>query len=83
MIFVNYYTAAWCAPCKRLKPMAKKIAREAGAEFAEIDVDREEGYVPEYVKGVPTIIISDGFKILSTLSPDMVNPQALRKALGT
>lgn len=83
MIFVNYYTAAWCAPCKRLKPMAKKIAHEVGAEFVEIDVDREEWCVPEYVKGVPTIIISDGFSILSTLSPDVVNPQALRKALGT
>lgn len=80
---VYYYTAPWCAPCKRLLPMARRIAEEAGVQrFEVIDIDRNPELVPPVVKGVPTILVTRGGEAEALLSPDMVSPAALRKVLA-
>lgn len=53
---VYYHTAAWCAPCRNLKPKVQKVAEEAGAEFIEIDIDKEEPMLPG-IMSIPTVVI--------------------------
>lgn len=58
---VYYFTADWCQPCKRTKPIVEELNREqTTAGFQIIDVDS----VPELVKtfkvqSVPTFILFD------------------------
>lgn len=62
----TYYTAAWCGPCKTFKPLATKVMADVGIPMTIQDID-EAG--PEVVKsnnirGVPTIIFSNGERIV-------------------
>lgn len=58
---VYYFTADWCQPCKKTKPIVEELNREQTvAGFQIIDVDT----VPELVKSfaiqsVPTFILFD------------------------
>jgi thioredoxin 1 len=58
---IYYFTADWCQPCKRTKPIVEELNREqTTAGFQIIDVDS----VPELVKtfkiqSVPTFILFD------------------------
>lgn len=80
---LQYYTASWCAPRKRMKPIAKRIAAELGVTFEEIDVDAEYYLASaNNIQGVPTIVIYDGTEPIAQLTPDMVNAQTIRKALA-
>lgn len=75
-----YHTADWCQPCKKLKPVAKAIAEECGAEFKEIDVDTMTPVVQ--VMGVPTVAIFEGTELLSILTVSQLTKASLRKALS-
>ena len=78
---IIWHTAPWCQPCKQLKPVAKKIASRADAEFHEIDVSVQEPLIPE-ITGVPTAVITSGSgEILQVLAPNFINADSLRKAL--
>lgn len=58
---VYYFTADWCQPCRRTKPIVEELNREqTTAGFQIIDIDS----VPELVKtfkvqSVPTFILFD------------------------
>jgi thioredoxin 1 len=58
---VYYFTADWCQPCKRTRPIVEELNRDQSyAGFQIIDVDS----VPELVKtfkiqSVPTFILFD------------------------
>ena len=49
-----YYSAAWCAPCKRVWPWVDAVAEEFGARVDRVDIDH--GPV-EGVMSVPTLDI--------------------------
>ena len=80
MRVVHYYSAPWCTPCMRLKPLAKKLADEYGATLKVIDIEATPDIVPAGITGVPTIEVFRGVKKVAQLSPDMVNAQNMRKA---
>jgi thioredoxin-like negative regulator of GroEL len=61
---VFYFTADWCQPCKKVKPIVEDMKRE-GFQFQLVDVDYEQLLVEKFkVSSVPTfILIEDGKEI--------------------
>ena len=61
---VFYFTADWCQPCKKVKPIVEDMKRE-GFQFQMIDADYEQLLVKQFqVKSIPTfILLEDGKEI--------------------
>lgn len=62
MIVAYYFTADWCAPCKKTRPIVEEINKDRAIKFQIIDVDSEMDLVRAFeIKSVPTfIVIKDG-----------------------
>lgn len=60
-----YFTAEWCNPCKRTKPIVEELARDGIIEVQFIDADDNIDLLKRYeVKSIPTfILIKDGAEI--------------------
>jgi thioredoxin-like negative regulator of GroEL len=58
---IFYFTADWCQPCKKVKPIVEDMKKE-GFEFQIIDADYEQLLVKRFqVKSIPTfILLEDG-----------------------
>lgn len=58
MRHILYFTADWCNPCKKVKPIVEDLNRDSGdVKFQMIDVDSEIDLVKHYeIKSVPTFI---------------------------
>jgi thiol-disulfide isomerase/thioredoxin len=65
MKHVMYFTAEWCNPCKRIKPIAEELEREGFVNFQIIDADDNPELCKSFeVRGVPTfIVIEDGKEV--------------------
>jgi thioredoxin-like negative regulator of GroEL len=59
---ILYFTADWCHPCKKVKPVVEELNRESsGVKFQVIDADSETELVKKFeVRSVPTFIVLDG-----------------------
>jgi thioredoxin 1 len=63
------FTAAWCGPCRTLKPVLHALVTEPGyagkARVAEIDVDAEPVLAQQYqVRSMPTLVyLRDGVEV--------------------
>jgi thioredoxin 1 len=63
---IFYFTADWCNPCKKVKPIVEDLNREqSDANFQIIDADIETELVKRFeVRSVPTfILIENGIEI--------------------
>jgi thioredoxin-like negative regulator of GroEL len=63
---ILYFTAEWCNPCKKVKPIVEELNREsADTRFQIIDADSEIDLVKSFeVRSIPTfILIEDGKEI--------------------
>ena len=62
MIAAYYFTADWCGPCKKVRPVVEQINQDSTVKFQLVDVDSELELVRAFeIKSVPTfIIIKDG-----------------------
>jgi thioredoxin-like negative regulator of GroEL len=59
---VFYFTAEWCGPCKKTRPIVEDLKRE-GFQFQIIDADYEQLLVKRFnVKSVPTFILLEDSK---------------------
>ncbi len=65
MSLVYYFTADWCNPCKKVKPVVEEINRETNNKFQLIDVDSEMELVKRFeIRSVPTfILLEDGKEV--------------------
>jgi thioredoxin-like negative regulator of GroEL len=56
---VFYFTADWCQPCKKVRPIVEELNRETvGVTFQIIDVDMEGDLVKTFeITSVPTFIL--------------------------
>jgi thioredoxin 1 len=56
---ILHFTADWCMPCKRLKPILDEILLDyPDIKYNSIDVDSNIGITNDYnVQSVPTLII--------------------------
>ncbi len=66
-IKINYFSAAWCGPCKTFKPVIKKL-KKAGYPINIIDIDEEPVIAESYrIMSVPTIKIVNEDKVVETM----------------
>jgi thioredoxin 1 len=56
---VLYFTADWCNPCKKVRPIVEELNREQIiAKFFMIDADIENEMISDFdVKSVPTFVL--------------------------
>lgn len=68
MSHVLYFTADWCNPCKKVKPVVEEINKDSVTKFQIIDVDSEMELTKKFeIRSVPTfILIKDGKEIKRT-----------------
>ena len=68
MKIVFYFTAEWCQPCKKVKPVVEEMKKE-GFQFQMIDADYEQLLVIRFkVKAVPTFILLEDGKELNRIT---------------
>jgi len=63
---VYYFTADWCGPCKKVRPIVEELSRDQSeVKFQIIDVDSEGELTRKFeVKSIPTFIrIEDGKEV--------------------
>ena len=66
MIIAYYFTADWCAPCKKVRPIVEDINKDSILKFKIIDVDSEIELVKAFeIKAIPTFIIIKDSEIVS------------------
>ena len=65
---VFYFTADWCQPCQKVKPIVKEMKKE-GFQFQMIDADYEQLLVKKFqVKSVPTFILFEDEKEVTRIT---------------
>lgn len=59
---IYYFTADWCQPCKRTRPIVEELNKDQSlAKFQIIDVDDNMDLASNFkVTSVPTFILLDG-----------------------
>lgn len=77
------FTAHWCAPCQKLNPVLKGLARESGntCKFFSVDVDNVDDVIEHYqILSIPHLVyFKDGKKNTEHTAPDET---AIRKVLA-
>ena len=65
MRHILYFTADWCNPCKKVKPIVEELNRNSSIKFQVIDADSEIELIKSFqVRSVPTfIVVQDGKEI--------------------
>ena len=68
MKHILYFTAEWCNPCKRTRPIAEELDRDNVIKFQFIDADYNGELCRKFeIKAIPTfILIEDGNEIRRT-----------------
>jgi thioredoxin-like negative regulator of GroEL len=68
MKHILYFTAEWCNPCKRVRPIAEELDRDGIIKFQYIDVDDNGDLCRKFeIKAIPTfILVEDGNEIRRT-----------------
>ena len=65
MRHILYFTADWCLPCQKTRPIAEDLDRDGIIKIIFIDADSSHKLLEDYgVKSVPTfILLEDGKEI--------------------
>ena len=65
MSHVLYFTAEWCNPCQRTRPIAEELKRDGLVDFIFVDADSEIELLEKFsIKSVPTyILLKDGIEV--------------------
>ena len=59
MTTIKHYTAAWCGPCRALKPIMQEIAAQnPGVNYQIVDVDSNPADAQAYgIRSIPVVIV--------------------------
>ena len=58
MRHILYFTADWCNPCKRTRPIVDDLNRDSSIKFQIIDVDSELEIAKNFnVSSIPTFVV--------------------------
>jgi thioredoxin 1 len=91
MKIVFYFTADWCGPCKKVRPIVEELNRErSDVSFQFIDVDLEKELVKNFeIASVPTFILFKNEKQIDRITGaqtreklnDFINEKNIQKDL--
>jgi thioredoxin-like negative regulator of GroEL len=61
---VLYFTAEWCKPCEKVKPIVEQLNRDQiTARFFMIDADSETEMVEDFgIRSIPTFVLIEDNK---------------------
>lgn len=77
-VIIRYFGATWCGPCKKYKPVVKKLEK-AGYPISFHDIDQDPVLAESHrIMSVPQIKIEVGGKVVET----MVGIQPVEILLG-
>lgn len=63
MSHILYFTAEWCNPCQRTRPIAEELHSEGIINFEFIDADDKIDMIKKFdIKAVPTYILVENGK---------------------
>jgi thioredoxin-like negative regulator of GroEL len=76
---ILYFTAEWCNPCKKVRPIVEELNREsADVRFQIVDADSEIDLVKSFeVRSIPTFIFIEDGKEIKRLSGAQTKDQLL------
>ena len=58
-----YFTAAWCGPCKKFRPLMENLSTKINVRFVDIDANPEMARVFG-VRNIPTtVLVKDGIEL--------------------
>jgi thiol-disulfide isomerase/thioredoxin len=65
MSHVLYFTADWCNPCQRTRPVAEELKRDGLIDFVFVDADSEIELLEKFgIRSIPTyILLEDGREV--------------------
>jgi len=65
---IFYFTAEWCSPCKKTKPIVEELKKE-GYQFQIIDADYEQLLAKRFeIKSIPTFVLLEDGKELNRIT---------------
>ena len=67
---VLYFTADWCQPCKKVKPIVEELNREYfPGMFQMVDVDIEKEMAQTFqIRAVPTFVLFENNKEINRIT---------------
>ena len=66
-VIIRYFGAAWCGPCKKYKPVVKKLEK-AGYPIMFHDIDQDPVLAESHkIMSVPQVKIEVGGKVVETM----------------
>ena len=78
MSHVLYFTADWCNPCQRTRPIAEELKRDGLIDFVFVDADSEIELLEQFgIKSVPTYILLEDGKEINRMSGAKTREQFL------
>ena len=83
MSHVLYFTAEWCNPCQRTRPIAEELKRDGLIDFVFVDADSEIELLEQFgIKSVPTYILLEDGKEINRMSGAKTKEQFLEFVNG-
>ncbi len=78
MKHILYFTADWCNPCKKVRPIVEEINRDSIIKFLFIDIDTELSLAEDYeVRSIPTFILLENGKEIKRISGAQTQEQLM------
>jgi thioredoxin-like negative regulator of GroEL len=75
---ILYFTADWCNPCKKVRPIVEEINRDSIIKFLFIDIDTELSLAEDYeVRSIPTFILLENGKEIKRISGAQTQEQLM------
>lgn len=69
MVTAYYFTADWCGPCKKVRPVVEAINSDSPIQYKIIDVDSEGDLVKKFsISSVPTFIVFKDGEIVNRMT---------------
>ena len=58
---IMMFTAAWCGPCKNMKPVVVDACSKHGVELELVDIEEQVEVAKKYgIRSVPTVMAFEG-----------------------
>jgi thioredoxin 1 len=78
MKHIIYFTAEWCNPCARTKPIAEELQRDGIINFQFVDADTELEMLKNFkIMSVPTFILMEDGKEIKRMNGAKTKEQFL------